>query len=319
MDRGGNVYVSDATNATTGRVLELPKSRTGFKSQKQLLFGGLSGGIAGVAVDGPQNAYVADSTNQNVKELPHSGGSQTTLPFGGSPFVPVGLAVDWKGNVYAADDGAGRVLELVKTNTGYQPQTQLPFSGLSTSLTGLAVDKFQNVYVVDNGNGNVQVLFHETGNQMTLPFGSISNPVGIAVDTHLSVYVTAYNSGGNTSVIRIKRTAEALYAAPEQLPIGGLSNAPGGTAVEATEVCTSRTPATTGRYGSRTARGLTPTSVGPGVRHASFIGHALALNRHRPGSARERAGNVDTRRDEVGQERSPAWAEPLGSRISTTW
>jgi sugar lactone lactonase YvrE len=232
VDHSGNVYVSDATNGTTGRVLELPKSRTGFKSQKQLLFGGLSGGIAGVAVDGSQNVYVADSTNQNVKELPHSGGSQTTLPFGGSPFIPVGIAVDWKGNVYAADDGAGRVLELVKTNTGYQPQTQLPFSGLSTSLDGLAVDKFLNVYVVDNGNGNVQVLFHETGNQLTLPFGSISNPVGVAVDTHLSVYVTANNSGGNGSVIRIKRTAEEVYAAPEQLPIGGLASPPGGTAVD---------------------------------------------------------------------------------------
>jgi sugar lactone lactonase YvrE len=58
----------------------------------------------GLAVDATGNVYVADTFNNLVKQIPHSGGIYGTPVIVGSGFNnPTGVAVDAQGRLYAID------------------------------------------------------------------------------------------------------------------------------------------------------------------------------------------------------------------------
>ena len=65
----------------------------------------------GVAVDGADSVYVADTENDRVLKLAAGSSNQSVLPFTGLR-RPIGVAVDKAESVYVTDNGKGRVLKL---------------------------------------------------------------------------------------------------------------------------------------------------------------------------------------------------------------
>ncbi len=152
LDSAGDVFIVDTTN---NRVVELPKTSTGYGQQTTLPFSGLNG-PAGVALDSEGDVFIADAGNGRVLELPKTAtgyGTQTTLPASGLSYYPTGVAVDSAGDVFIADAAHDRVVELLRTATGYGPQKTLStFEDPDSALVphGVAVDGGGDVFVAGN-------------------------------------------------------------------------------------------------------------------------------------------------------------------------
>jgi hypothetical protein len=154
------------------------------------VLGGGFGYPAGVAVDGAGNVYVADQSNNAVKEMPAgctSSSCVTTL--GGGFLDPYGVAVDGSGNVYVADQGNSAVKEMPAGCTSSSCVTTL--GGGFSHPEGVAVDGSGNVYVGDQGNNAVKEMPAgcTSSSCVTTLGGGFSRPIGVAVDGSGNVYV----------------------------------------------------------------------------------------------------------------------------------
>ena len=137
--------------------------------------------VAGVAVDGAGNLYIADNGN-NVYEVSATTGSITTVagstggtgnvtttpqPATSAIISPVGVAVDAAGDIYIADTDQPGALEEVFAATGdiaivagggsAVPSTT-PQPAMSVKLLNVvapAVDGAGNVYIVDQGRNEI--------------------------------------------------------------------------------------------------------------------------------------------------------------------
>jgi sugar lactone lactonase YvrE len=170
----------------------------------------------GVAVDGLDNLYVADASNNEVEKVSASGtlsivaGTGTAGPSTPGPATsseldfPDGLAVDALGNVFVADAGnyevdrissAGVLSVVAGTGTSGVP-TPGPASDSQVGLPyGLAVDRLGDVWVADANNNEVEkispagvlsiVAGTGTGGRPTAGPATRSDldfPTGVAVD-----------------------------------------------------------------------------------------------------------------------------------------
>ena len=227
VDGAGDVFISDTGN---NRVVELPRTATGYGPQATLPTSGLSG-PAGMVVDGAGDVFITDSYNKRVVELPWAGtgyGPQTTLPFSGS-IGPWGVALDSVGDVFITDSQNNRVLELPQTGTGYGPQTTLPFSGLAVPV-GIALDSVGDVFIADAGNNRALEL-PQTGTgygpQTTLPFSGLDDPYGLARDSAGDVFIADILAGSGLELPK----ASTGYGPQTTLPFSSL-NHPIGVAVD---------------------------------------------------------------------------------------
>ncbi len=88
----------------------------------------------GVAVDIHGNVFVADSGNNEIKEIPYADGSYGTPEIVGSGFLlPAAVAVDAQGNVFVADTGNYAVKKIPYSNGSYGTPMTLA-SGLGTPM-----------------------------------------------------------------------------------------------------------------------------------------------------------------------------------------
>lgn len=153
----------------------------------------------GVALDGANNVFVADSFNHRVQEFTGDGAFLAAWGQAGSQpgefSYPQGLAFDGDGNLYVADSinnriqkfdaNAAFVLEWGVFGTG-PGQFQSPY--------GVAVDGQGNVYIADVGNDRIQQFdagggfLAEWGGEGTDP-AKFRAPTGVAVDGEGNVYV----------------------------------------------------------------------------------------------------------------------------------
>lgn len=194
IDGAGTVFVADHNNHTVRKITASGAVTTLAGAA------GLSGsadgpggtarfnGLAGVAVDGSGNVYVADSGNSTIRKITASGAVTTFAGLAGvagssdgagaaARFnAPQGIAVDSAGNVYVADTNnstvrkitaAGSVTTLAgvagQTGSGDGPGGGARFNG----PYAVAVDSAGSVYVADFFNSTIRKIT-ATGTVSTL-------------------------------------------------------------------------------------------------------------------------------------------------------
>jgi sugar lactone lactonase YvrE len=178
---------------------------------------------SGVAVDGSGNLYIADTTNDAIKEWSAATQQLSTLVSG--LWVPLGVAVDGSGNVYFSE-GANSVKEwspatgqvtflgtlefspvgvavdwfgnvffsialsdaIDEWSAATQQVIPLVASGV-TNADGVAVDVFGNVYLADQNNSAIKEWSAATGQVTPLVSSGLKNPTGVAVDGSGNVYI----------------------------------------------------------------------------------------------------------------------------------
>jgi sugar lactone lactonase YvrE len=179
--------------------------------------------LAGVAVDGAGNVYVADAGNNTVRKVT-SNGMVTTLagsagqpgsadgPGGAALFdTPLGVAVDSAGNIYVADTYNSTIRKMtsggvVTTMAGSAGQTgSADGTGSAASFNfprGVAVDGAGSVYVADSANNTVRKVTSDgvvttlagSAGQSGSADGTggaalFDNPTGVAVGSADNIYV----------------------------------------------------------------------------------------------------------------------------------
>ncbi len=180
-----------ATVNVSGQILNVTQAGTGFVPVAQLK-GLITSGLAspqGVAVDSLGNVYIADTSNNAIKEWNAATQQVTTLVSGLSG--PTGVAVDQYGNVYFTDNGHNAIKE-------YLPSTQQVNTLVGSQLSGpsgIAVDRLGNVYFSDTRHNAIKECSPPTNTVTTLVSTGLSLPRGVAVDWRGNVYFA--DSGNN--------------------------------------------------------------------------------------------------------------------------
>jgi sugar lactone lactonase YvrE len=152
---------------------------------------------SGIALDSIGNLYVTSSTG-SVIELSHTGAYSATLN-DGTLQGPISVALDGSNRVYATGFTTGTAISGALsefsggTAAGASPTTY----GL-TSPAGVATDS-NFVYVVNSVTSGSLYRYTYGASLPAFPlagFGSLNLPIGVALDSSGSVWVT--NSGSNT-------------------------------------------------------------------------------------------------------------------------
>jgi sugar lactone lactonase YvrE len=177
----------------------------------------------GVAVDGNGNVYIADSSNNAVKEWVKATGIVNTLVSTGLR-NPDGVAVDGSGNVYIADTGNSAI---EKWNSSSNTLTTLVPSTAGLFVpTGVAVDESGNIYIADNGNSAIKEWAASSNTLTTLVSSGLGRPTGVAVDGSGNVYIADYGNSAIKEWVASSSTLTTLVASGS-----GLSS-PFGVAVD---------------------------------------------------------------------------------------
>ena len=171
----------------------------------------------GVAVDASGNVFVADESNNAVKEIVAVNGSIPTSPtintLGSGFNAPTGVAVDGNGNVLVADSGNGLVKEIVAVNGSIpaSPTINTLASGFYDP-SGVAVDGSGNVFATnsDAGSGYAAVveIVAVNGSIPASPTIKILGsgfyaPSGVAVDSSGNVFVVDIYTSSLTEIVAV--------------------------------------------------------------------------------------------------------------------
>jgi sugar lactone lactonase YvrE len=266
MDSAGNVYVADQKNDTIRKITPSGVVTTLAGTAGQAGAADGTGSAAefnlpqSLAIDSLGNVYVADSSNDTIREIT-PGGDVTTLAgsAGNAGSVdgtgaaarfdyPTGVAVDREGNVYVADTSnetirkitPGGVVTTLAGLTGFYGSADGTGSAARfRAPEGIAVDGSGNVYVADAVNNVIRTIT-PAGVVATLagtaPYAgdadgtggaaSFWSPRGVALDSAGDVYVA------DTQNSRIRRITPAgvVTTLPAGLQSSGSTNGMGSTA-----------------------------------------------------------------------------------------
>lgn len=187
LDAAGNLYIADSENNAIRKVTKA----TGIIST-----------IAGLGPDQP--GYSGD------------GGSAVSAKINS----PNGIAVDANGNIYFSDNGNhlirkisnGIITTVAGTGaTGYSGDGgQAIQAKLSASIVGVATDLSGNIYFADAGNNVIRKITVSTGIITTVAgsgkagysgdggdplLASLSDPLGVAVDSNGNLYIADSQNG----------------------------------------------------------------------------------------------------------------------------
>jgi sugar lactone lactonase YvrE len=187
VDSAGNLYIADSNNqvirfvsAATGTITTIAGNGTqGYSGDGGVATGAELSAPAGVAVDSAGNLYIADTSNNVIRQVSAATGTIATV---------AGTA---NGAGYSGDGGPATSAELAN------PQ-------------GVAVDSADNIFIADTYNVVIRVVSASTGTITTVAgngtqgfSGSgglatnaeLVNPTGVAVNTSGDFYIAdTYNS-----------------------------------------------------------------------------------------------------------------------------
>jgi sugar lactone lactonase YvrE len=229
-DASGNVYVADFATSKLRRITAAAVVTTLAGSGDSGKSDG-AGPVAtfqnptGVAANGADEVYVADSLNHSIRKVSAGGDVSTFAGTGAnggedgtgtaaSFSFPTGVAVDGAGSVYVAENWGNRIRKatssgVVTTLAGSGNSESVDGSGTGASFnapTGLAVDGALNVYVADTGGNKIRKVTpagvvttlagsgSPGGADGTGSAASFDTPTGIAVDSAGIVYVVDANN-----------------------------------------------------------------------------------------------------------------------------
>ncbi len=202
-----------------------------------------------VAADSSGDVFIADATNNVVREVNALTGVITTIAGqdvrgsngnGGqatSAYLnhPTGLAINGH-KLFIADSGNDRIEQVnlatgiitlfagITALAGYSGDGGLATSAKLRTPIGVAVDSAGDVFIADTGNNRIREVAASTGDIMTIAgngsagydgdnvpatWGGLSSPQGVAVDSAGDVFIA---DTGNNYVREIKAGTTTIYA-----------------------------------------------------------------------------------------------------------
>ena len=238
VDATGNLYVADTLNDRVRRINPSGVITTvagtgepGYSGDGGPATAARLNAPRGVAVDATGNVYVADTFNDRVRRIDHTGVISTLAGTGepgftgdGGPamaarlYAPEGVAVDAAGNLYVADtdnhrvrrvDSAGVITTIAGTGESGYSGDGGPATAARLSLPqGVAVDAAGNLYVADTSNHRVRRIdsaglvstIAGTGERGYSGDGGagtaarLGSPREVAVDAEGNLYVVSENT-----------------------------------------------------------------------------------------------------------------------------
>ena len=220
VDAAGNLYVADSANnqirkITPGGTVTVLAGTGAVGSADGAANVATFNSPEGVAVDSSGNVFVADTDNNEIREIHASSGQVTTVVGAAAGlYNPYGIAVDAAGTLYVADTGNNEIRKVstngtVTTLAGSTAAGSADGAGALASFThpfAVAVNSAGDVYVADFGNNEIREItpagvVTTTAGSPTAGsadgFGtqaSFFSPSGIAVDAAGNVYVADTNN-----------------------------------------------------------------------------------------------------------------------------
>jgi uncharacterized protein (TIGR03437 family) len=231
VDLAGNVYFVDLFNYRVRMVNSSGVINT-VGGNGALHFAGDGGGAQNAQMNGPSavavspvsGVYIADTTNQRIRQI-NSSGIISTVAGNGTPgfagdggaaasaqvAFPKAVATDASGNLYFADTGNQRVRKIVNGTistvagngtSGYSGDGGSAVNATLNSPSGLAFDSAGNLYIADYSNNVVRkvsngVISTYAGSGLQAYAGDggkaiaagLHGPLGLAFDASGNLYI----------------------------------------------------------------------------------------------------------------------------------
>jgi sugar lactone lactonase YvrE len=280
VDKAGNVYAADTANNTIRKIAAngVVSTLAGAAGNHGSADG--TGGATrfwapfGIAVDGADNVYVADTANNTIRKISPAGAVITLAGLAGHPGSndgkgntarfrnPWGVAVDGRGNVFVADMSNDTIRKITPAGG---VSTVAGQAGIIGNVNGdgpgaqfnnpfaIAVDNADNIYVSDSANDTIRKITpggvvstlaglpghagNTDGNGNDARFW---NPQGLAVDDGGNIFVA--DTGNHTvrkitpmGVVTTLAGLAGASGAADGIGTDARFNSPGGVAVDSTE------------------------------------------------------------------------------------
>ena len=220
--RSGDVFVTEGNNGVPGPVYEIVAVNGSIPASNPTINALGSGFNApeGIAVDGSGNVFVADTYNNEVKEIVAVNGvipaSPTIRTLGSGFNQPAGVVLDASGDIFVADSMNNLVEEIVAVNGSIPDSPTInTLGGTFNQPSDVALDGSGDLFVIDFGDNTLKEIVAVNGvipaspNVETLG-GGFNEPVAIATDGSGDVYVADF---GNNAVKEVTLSSGAFDGA----------------------------------------------------------------------------------------------------------
>jgi hypothetical protein len=307
LDSAGNLYIADTNNQVVRRVdrqtgligTYAGNGTEGYSGDGQAATSAEVANVNGIAVDGVDNLYLADSGNNRIRMVAAGTGIISTVAGSGSAGYsgdgaaainallrsPSGVSFDRAGNLFIADTSNNAIRKVAVANgvittiagdssgnAGYAGDGGPATSARLNAPTTVTVDSTGNVYIADSQNALIRKV--NSSNQSISTFagdGSICSPVngdgGLAASAGFCYPTGVVLDGSSNVYIADSYSQRIREVTSPVLPMTAGTSAPLFTAAANTypgPQSVTVSAATPGASTYITMDGSTPTALSPG-------------------------------------------------------